>query len=236
MNRRIFRQSTQWAVTCFMFLGCSSTFVTSPSSQSPQSLDAIIANTAAAAQTQTASFFTTIPSSKPTYTPEATETNTMSPSPTETYAVVTETLVPGGFLEEGGYDYQEATAYGSRKSSNSSPGKLTNQLWNCGIISQTPSLGAEFEPGTTFTATWVIWNNGTETWPKKSVDVVHYSGAYIQTGRKYMDIPAAVAPRSKISISIEFQSPNRPETYSAHWSLKNGNTYFCSMKIFIVVK
>jgi len=108
--------------------------------------------------------------------------------------------------------------------------------WDCRVLSQSPAKGAVITGGNTFKATWTVENTGTKTWPKKGVDIVYHSGAHLEVGRTYYDIPATIGPGGKVTISISMSAPKRSETYSTRWTLRVGRTDFCGVRFIIKVQ
>jgi hypothetical protein len=90
--------------------------------------------------------------------------------------------------------------------------------------------------GTSFKATWTVQNTGTKTWPKQGVDVVYQSGARLNAGKPYYDIPAGVGPGGTVTISVTMEVPKRPKEYSTRWSLMVGRTQFCSVQFVFEAK
>jgi hypothetical protein len=76
-------------------------------------------------------------------------------------------------------------------------------------------------PGTAFTKTWRLYNNGSCTWPKSTV-------LYFVSGDQ-MGAPASVAlPKDVLSgsivdISVNMVAPSAEGTYTGNWKLKTSN-------------
>jgi len=210
-------------------------FVTPPPSVSaPGAVETTIAGTAAAAQTQTA--INIPPSKTPTITPLATGTTTSTPTPTATILLITETSVPEGSLEEAGGVATESSVSGLGDGSDGKGVINKEKEWSCITTSKRPAAGTVYSPGDTIRVVWTVENNGTQTWPKHSVDIVYYTGAHLHEGKPYLDIPRAVAPGGSITIVLEFKAPKQSGDYGTRWTLMIGKTYFCPMKISIKVK
>jgi hypothetical protein len=75
-----------------------------------------------------------------------------------------------------------------------------------------------------------VQNTGTSTWPKKGVDVVYESGARLNIGKPYYDIPAGVRPGGTVRISVKMEIPKPAKEYNMRWSLMVGKTNFCSVQ------
>jgi len=192
-------------------------------------IETIIVQTAAVAQTQTATVLP--PTVTATITPLLTKTATITPTPTSTvlFLFPTETPWPEDLFADDEETDDENGGDGYEK-------PVVVKEWDCRVISQSPAKGATITGGSTFRAVWTVENTGTKTWPKKGVDVVYHSGAHLQVVGAYYDIPATVGPGGKVTISISMITPKRPEVYSTRWSLRVGNRDFCLVKFIIEVK
>ena len=231
MNRRIDRRITLGLVFGLVVLSCASpVLVPSPAPSTPlsSSVDRIIAQTAAAAQTQTAVLVP--PTQTQTGTPTPTKATTITPTPTATvlFLIPTETGLPESlFAEDDWYDDSNDDGYEK---------PVLVREWDCRVISKSPPQGTVFTRGSTFQATWTVENTGTKTWPKKGVDIAYHSGADLREGKPYIDIPKAVGPGGKVTITLPLTAPNYPKVYSTRWTLRVGKTDFCGIKIIIEVK
>jgi len=243
MSRRTVRRLTFWLTLGLVILGCATpALVTPPPSAPAANPDAVkttIAQTVDAAQAQT---LTAVPpTNTPTITPLATGTATVSPTPTATFLFIipTNTSLPEGiFADELGNDTgNSSSGNGNNNSGSESSGSKRTpapRLWDCRVLSKYPANDAVIY-GDSFKAVWTVKNTGTETWPKKSVDIVWVSGARLIQGKPYYDIPAAVAPGGTVTISVTMYVP-RSKDYNTRWSLKIGRTEFCSVRFSFSVK
>ena len=228
MNRRVFRLATLWLVFGLVILGCTSPVLVTPPPSTPasESIETIIVLTAAVAQTQTA--LVLLPTKTATITPLPTKTATITSTPTATvvFMFLTETSLPEGIFEE---DEEEEGDSNSEK-------PVIVRDWDCRVLSRNPAKGAVIPAGSNFIATWTVENTGIQTWPKKGVDVVYHSGAYLHVGKAYDDIPKAVSPGGIVTLTVSMIAPKRPEVYSTRWSLRVGKKDFCAVKFVIEVK
>lgn len=239
MNRRTLCQITLWLIVGTVILGCGAPMlVTPPPVSGPGSVETVVVETAAAAQTRTALVLP--PSATPSLIPSPTRTPTDTPTPTATilFLFPTRTNVPtatsalaggggsgtggGGGSGGGGGGYVKPTA--------------TPQEWTCRIVSQSPNSAITVYGGSKVKTTWTVKNTGTKTWPKKGVDVVYQSGARLNAGKPYYDIPKGVAPGGTVTISVTMEMPKPPKEYSTRWSLMVGRTSFCSVRFVFDVK
>ncbi len=230
MTRRKVRRITLWLVVALGILGCASpVLVTSPPAPVSEPVETIIVQTAAVAQTQTARVLP--PTKTQTTTPAATPTITITPTPTATFLFTFQTvtsLPEDLFADDDWYDEDEDSGY-VKPTATTSP-------WDCRVLSKSPPKGTVIKGGTDFTAVWVVENTGTKTWPKQGVDIVYHSGAHLHDGKPYFDIPTAIGPGGKVTITVSMTAPKLSKTYSTRWSLRVGQRDFCAVKFSIEVK
>jgi hypothetical protein len=112
----------------------------------------------------------------------------------------------------------------------------TTEPWDCRVLSKSPADDAVIVGGSQFKAIWTVENTGTKSWPKQGVDVVYQSGAFLQVGKPYYDIPAAIGPGGTVTITVTLEVPKRQKDYNTRWSLKVGRTEFCSVRFQFSVK
>lgn len=240
MDRRTVRRISLWLVTVLVILGCASpVLVTPPPAPVSEPVETIVVQTAAAAQTGTA--VVSSPTSTATLTALPTRTATITPTPTPTviFLFLTETSPPELLLDEEGnviLDEDEEGNLQDDENDSDFEKPVVVREWDCRLISQSPAKGSVITGGSNFRAVWTVENIGTKTWPKKGVDVVYHSGAHLQDGRAYYDIPRAVGPGGKVTITISMTAPNRAKVYSTRWSLRVGKRDFCSIRFSIEVK
>lgn len=85
--------------------------------------------------------------------------------------------------------------------------------------------GTVFTPGQTFTKTWKLRNTGKCTWTT-GYSLVFSTGDQMG-GVSQINLPAAVAPRQEIDLSVNLTAPNNVGNYRGYWLLKNpsGGTF-----------
>ena len=230
MNGRSVRRIFLCLVVGLVILGCATPVLVTPPPSAPalEPVETIIVQTAAVAQTQTASALPPTATATITGLPFKTPTITPTPTATVVFLFPTNTSLPEGLFDEDENDGEE-DGDGYEK-------PVVIREWDCRVISMSPAKYAVISRGSTFKAVWTVENTGTKTWPKKGVDIVFHSGAHLQVGRAYYDIPATVNPGGKVTISISMAAPKRPETYSTRWTLKVGRTDFCGVRFVIKVE
>lgn len=232
-------------------LGCSLPFLTAAPTEPAQpamDLEMVIALTAHAAQTQTATFLptatNTLPPTQvilPTFTLPPTQTPLVLVTPTITPTPAPLVLNPSGTL----VSVTPAPLLileldlGSGDSAGASPTSVnggavikTPPPWGCKVLSKSPTT---VRPGTKFYASWTVQNSGTKDWPYYGIDFVYRTG-YRTDGRPIQDLKNSVASGGTAALSVPLTAPNREDSYNVFWSLKVGNTYFCPMKLTFEVK
>jgi hypothetical protein len=231
MHRRKVRRITLWLVAGLVILGCASPIlVTPPPAPVSEPIETIIVQTAAVAQTQTARVL------PPTWTATTirlpTKTPTITPTPTATVLFLppTVTSLPEGlFADDDWYDDDEEDSGYVKPTATTSP-------WDCRVLSKSPANNAVIAGGSRFKTTWTVENTGTKTWPKQGVDVVYQSGASLQVGKPYYDIPTGVGPGGTVTITVTLEVPKREKDYNTRWALKVGRNEFCSVRFNFSVK
>jgi hypothetical protein len=195
-------------------------------------VETIIVQTAAAAQAQTVTLLPS-PTSTSTITPLPRNTATNTPTSTATIIFVTDTSLPEGLLADG---TDEADNGDSGESDGYVKPTATARPWMCSVLSKSPANNTVMRGGSSFKATWTVRNTGSKTWPKDGVDVAFHSGAHLEEGKPYYDIPKAVGPGGTVALSVSMSVPKRSNVYSTRWSLRVGKSDFCTVKFIIEVE
>jgi Ig-like domain from next to BRCA1 gene len=233
MNRRIVRRITLWLTLGLAILGCATPALVTPPpvTSAPGSLETFIVETGIAAQTETAIVLP--PSPTPSLTSAPPKTPTITPTATATVLFLFPTSInpTDAFMTSDIADFMTAEA---STNDNSHDGYVkptaTPSEWECRVLYKSPAKDAVLIAGTSFKAIWTVQNTGTKVWPKKGVDVVYQSGARLNPGRPYYDIPAGVGPGGTVTISVTMELPKRPKGYNMRWALMVGRTQFCSVQ------
>jgi len=237
MSKRTVRSTIFWLILGLVVLSCGTPVLVAPppSASGPDSVETVVVQTADAAQTQTMRALP--PTLTPSLTLAATKTATVTPTPTATilFLFPTNTSLPTAFLEDTvGSGIGDISG---NDNNNTDDGRIrTRDLWACGVMSKNPANKVTVIGGTSYKTTWSVRNTGTETWPKKSVDIVYISGTRLNEGKPYYDIPRAVAPGGTITLSVTMHFPKRAKDYQTRWGLKIGRTEFCTVKFEFSVK
>ncbi len=84
---------------------------------------------------------------------------------------------------------------------------------------------SDISPGSTFTKTWRLQNDGTCTWTT-GYSVVFDSGDDLE-GPTSVALSKEVPPGQAIDISVNLKAPNATDTYRSNWMLRNaaGDTF-----------
>jgi hypothetical protein len=192
----------------------------------PDTIMLLAAQTAAAAQTQTAVVFRPTDTPSPTATTPFTQTPSITPSPTATF-IFAYTPTSAALLDGSGGNVVIAPV---------KPTHTPDKQFACALMSWEPRLDYVFKPEQRFTAYITVRNAGYHFWDYKSIDVVYDGGSWFATRRLY-DLPRTVYPGDTISIGIPMQAPKSPGKYHSYWRLKVGRrTYFCRMKVEFTVE
>lgn len=88
-----------------------------------------------------------------------------------------------------------------------------------GFVSETIPDGSQFYPGTAFTKTWTLKNEGTCTWTT-GYSVVFVSGSAMGAPASQPIADKAVAPGETVLISVPFNAPNGAGSYRAEFKLR----------------
>jgi Ig-like domain from next to BRCA1 gene len=187
----------------------------------PGELEMIIAQTAAAAASQTAVLITPSQTPTPTSSPTVTPSLTPSPTPTFRFILLTLTLPPGIHPIGTGTGTVDVSAL--------------NKGFSCKIISVDPVLNANVSAGKPFNAHWVVQNDGTELWNSANMDYRFSGGVKMYVGAKTRDFSTSIASGETLDIIIGMQAPASPGKYSTIWKLHQGQEDFCPMTIKINV-
>ena len=79
--------------------------------------------------------------------------------------------------------------------------------------------GSYIAPGSTFTKTWRIRNNGTTTWTT-NYKLVFVSGTQM-SAQNFVNLPYNVGPGQTVDISVQMTAPTDAGTYKSNWMLVN---------------
>ena len=89
------------------------------------------------------------------------------------------------------------------------------------FISETVADGSTYSPGSAFTKSWTIRNDGTCTW-NTNYKLVYTSGDQMG-GAASQNLTSSVAPGGSITLSVNLTAPAAPGTYKGFWALQADN-------------
>lgn len=81
--------------------------------------------------------------------------------------------------------------------------------------------GSYVQPGSNFTKTWRIRNNGNTTW-NSNYKLVYYSGSQM-SAPQYVSLPYSVAPGQTVDITVPMVAPAGNGTYKGNWMFQADN-------------
>ena len=211
MNLELKRALQIFLASVLLLMSCDmSTFAAPPQIPTPirGAIKLMVAQTAAAAETETAALIP--PTLTPTLTPFPTQTQVNTPTftPTFVFLLPTSTTTPA-------------------------PTSASNDF-ACTLMSQVPQDGTHFAPNRSFTVTWQIRNTGSGNWYQGKVQLVYVSGAQL-TSTTTVDLPRGLDSGNFFSIGINMIAPNVAGHYTTYWTLEFGAQTFCTLSLEIKV-
>jgi hypothetical protein len=202
---------------------CAPLFAPAVPTLGPDSVNTAIAGTAAAAETKTALFIA--PTWTPSFTPFPSKTPSVTPTPTETFVFALPTFTKT----------RTATSIPVPTSEGGGGGGGGNNKFSCSVTGVSPSNNTVFSPNQDFDARWTVKNTGTARWEAAGVDYVFTGGDSLHQQSGY-DLPQNVKAGAMTELTVDMKAPATPGTYSTTWNLKEGKTFFCNMRLTIVVQ
>ncbi len=106
---------------------------------------------------------------------------------------------------------------------------------SCKLNWQSPRNHVIYNAGDSFTVGWSVTNTGTVTWDPGSVEFTYVSGAKLYDD-PLVRLKSSVAPGQSVVLSVAMHAPRNSTTYTTYWSLKRGDTFFCSLALWIYVQ
>ncbi len=105
---------------------------------------------------------------------------------------------------------------------------------DCQLQWQSPSNSIEFFPLDKFTTGWDVKNTGTATWEQGSVEFTYVGGAKLHNDPSF-PLDTTVTPGDEIVLSVPMKAPRDSTKYTTYWALRQGDTFFCRLKLSIYV-
>ncbi len=211
------RKLLLWMVTFGLVMACVPSFTATVPTPNPVAVNTFIAQTVVAASTQTAA---SLPSATPTntVTPTPRNTETASPTATSTFIFILSSPTP--------IFVPTFTPVGGGTSSD----KLA-----CEILSLSPANGTSYNSRADFDATWTVKNIGKNAWDRNSIDFVYLSGDKFHKVSGY-DLSKDVKVGGSIILTVDMKAPKNSGNYTTRWTLRSGDTNFCTMSLTINVR
>ena len=98
-------------------------------------------------------------------------------------------------------------------------GAVQNCTASASLVGETVPDGTILQPGTTFTKTWNVQNNGTCTWDA-SWQLVFYGGA-LMDGITVYNFPQPAQPGDTVEVPIILRAPAEGGQHTGEWMLKS---------------
>ena len=207
-----------WVTALALIMACAPVLATqSVPTMDPGAVGTFIAQTVAAASTQTAAAI-------PSFTPSPTVTPTVAtetPLPTATSTVIFILSTPTPLLPP---TLPSATR-----------AETSNQNYSCQVTRVSPANGTRFNSRDDFDAFWTVRNNGQKDWDRTTVDYVYSSGDKIHKVSGY-DLAENVRTGNSTDLGVDMRAPKNSGTYTTTWTMRAGNKTFCTLTLTIVVK
>jgi hypothetical protein len=211
MNLKSKRALHMFLASVFLLMGCDVSTFTLPQqipTPIPGAIKLMVAQTAAAAATETAALIPPTLTLTLTPFPSLTPVNTPSITPTFIFVLPTLTLTPA-------------------------PTNVSN-VFACELMSQHPQDGTHFAPNKSFTVTWKIRNTGSSNWYQNTVYLVYVSGAQL-TSTNIINLPRGLDSGNFFNLGINMTAPKVAGPYTTHWTLATSSQTFCSLSMEIKV-
>ncbi len=167
------------------------------------------------------------PTPSPSKTSKPTLTPTLSPSTTPQ-----STETPAEFLSPTPEPVLSATPTAIPPSPPPTPTPLS--ALDCKLLWQSPGNGIVYEPNEAFTIGWRVRNTGTAAWNTNSVEFTYVGGSRLYD-YPLVQLKTSVAPGQDVVLSVHMRAPRNSTTYKTYWSLRQGDTYFCHLMLWIYV-
>ena len=175
---------------------------------------------------------TGMPAPSPSETPQPKETSTIVPSatpePTETSAIAlsdTPESAPILLLPS-----TSSTPAPTGLSVTPTPTQIAGL--DCKLMWQSPANDSAYSTGQKFTAGWSLENSGTATWDAGSFEFIYLGGRKLDLG-DVVHLETSVLPGQSVVLSVSMRAPQNPGTYTTYWGMRQGNAYFCRLKLEI---
>lgn len=104
----------------------------------------------------------------------------------------------------------------------------------CKLIWQSPGNYISYRQNQAFTAGWKVMNTGTDVWDVGTVEFTYLRGAKMYD-YSLVQLVTSVAPGQEVILSVHMRAPRDLTMYTTTWSLRQGDTFFCPLRLSIYV-
>jgi hypothetical protein len=102
------------------------------------------------------------------------------------------------------------------------------------LIWQSPGNYISYRPDQAFTVGWKVMNTGFDVWGVGSVVFTYLRGAKMYDS-SLVQLKTSVAPGQQVILSVHMRAPQDLTMYTTTWSLRQGDTFFCPLRLSIYV-
>ncbi len=168
----------------------------------------------------------------PTLPPSRTAAPTLSPTPSRPSPTAKPTQTPTEYPSATPEPMLSLTPTVLPQSPSPTP-TIPSRL-ACKLIWQSPGNYISYKPNQAFTVGWKVMNNGTDVWEVGSVEFTYLRGAKMYD-YAVVQLVTSVAPGQEVILSVHMRAPKDLTMYTTTWSLRQGDTFFCPLKLSIYV-
>ena len=108
-------------------------------------------------------------------------------------------------------------------------------VFDCSLLTQSVVNGSEFDPGARFSVGWQVVNTGAATWYPGTVIFQYFGGSKLHL-YPVEQLKGSVPPGAITTLNVDMKAPVNSTTYTTLWSLHQGNSYFCRVRVTIFVR
>jgi hypothetical protein len=107
--------------------------------------------------------------------------------------------------------------------------------FDCSLLQQSVANDSTFKPGERFSMGWQVQNTGAAPWYPGSVVFEYIGGSKLHLYPQ-VNLQGSVQPGMMTTLSVDMRAPKNPTKYGTLWSLHQGDTWFCRVRVSIVVE
>merc|ERR1712226_1154256 len=95
---------------------------------------------------------------------------------------------------------------------------LSDRIYSCELVQDTTvGEGESVEPGSDFVKTWVLKNNGRNSWPENDLYFIFVAGDRLKC-KRYLRVESIDAGEC-VSLSMKMTAPRQPGRYVSQWRM-----------------